>query len=36
MIRTKLVSSLEKLANPMIQRFEDILEAYEKFATMEW
>ena len=32
----QIVSSLEKLAPPMTSRFEDILEAYEKFATMEW
>ncbi|MBR4960634.1 MAG: hypothetical protein IKY52_07045, partial [Clostridia bacterium] len=32
----QIVSSLEKLANPMITRFEDILEAYEQFASMEW
>jgi len=32
----QIVSSLEKLAPPMTSRFEDILEAYEKFASMEW
>ncbi|MBR5446016.1 MAG: hypothetical protein IKV57_07830 [Clostridia bacterium] len=32
----QIVSSLEKLAPPMTSRFEDILEAYEQFASMEW
>lgn len=32
----QIVSSLEKLANPMTKRFEEILEAYEQFSTMEW
>ncbi|MBQ8641294.1 MAG: hypothetical protein IJ480_03680 [Clostridia bacterium] len=32
----QIVSSLEKLAQPMTVRFEEIVEAYEQFATMEW
>lgn len=32
----QIVSSLEKLAPPMTQRFEEILEAYEQFSGMEW
>ena len=32
----QIVSALEKLSNPMIQRFEDILEDYKSLAEMEW
>ncbi len=32
----QIVSSLEKLAQPMEKRFTEILEAYEQFSGMEW